>query len=43
MVMEMQWLVMEMMPNHPWILMAAKIGALMLVPPSICLPEVRFL
>jgi hypothetical protein len=33
MVMEMQWLVMEMMANPPWIMMAVKIGALLLVPP----------
>jgi hypothetical protein len=35
MVMEMlgmQRLVMEMMPNPPWILMVVKIGALLLVP-----------
>jgi hypothetical protein len=36
-MMEMQWLVMEMMPNPPWILMAVKISALLLVPPSRCL------
>jgi hypothetical protein len=31
-MMEMQRLVMVMMPNPPWIPMAVKIGALLLVP-----------
>jgi hypothetical protein len=32
-MMEMQRFVMEMMPNPPWILMAVKISAHLLVPP----------